>query len=95
MKNTFFYKRNRSGQEIRPTYGFDSNLSKNFLVTQALGKSGWIVSFELWLDPNNPNSYKADCKIWTQRKEIRVFKTLENVAKQLKLSGITTFSVTL
>ena len=99
MKNKLFYKKNRSfafpGKKNSLIHGFDSEKGKNFFVFKNIEQSGWIVSFEHWNNPSDPKSYRAECTIWTQRKEVRVFRTLENVAKQLSQSGVTSFEVRL
>jgi hypothetical protein len=94
MDSELFYKKNGFKRKSSLVRGLDDNC-KEFSVSRTKDESGWIVSFERWNDPEDERSAKNKCTIWTKRHEVRIFKTLENVAKQLSQSGVVAFEVQL
>lgn len=94
MEVELFYKRDAFSRKSSLIRGLDDKC-REFSASKAENNLGWIVSFEYWTEPTDERSPIYGCKIWTKRHEVRVFRTLENVAKQLLQSGITSFVVKL
>ena len=71
------------------SFPFQCNIS----ATHHQKLKGWVVTFELKVEKNDGTVTVSDCQIWNKQRKLRIFKTLDNVYKQLKGRNVDSFKI--